>query len=206
MPWRLPADLALSHLSAFSMTTLIVPPMEEEPWPTLGRQVIGFIEQNLIFGPGDLRGKPAKVDAEKRALIMRAYEIFPQGHPNVGRRRFRRVCFSLRKGLAKTELAAWLAACELHPEGPVRCDGWRDGEPIGRGVVDPYIPLCAYTAEQTEDLAYHALHTIIAEGPLVNDFDIGLERIMRKRGDGKAVALAAAPDARDGARTTFEHF
>ena len=88
----------------------------------------------------------------------------------------------------------------------MRCDGWRDGQPIGSGVVDPYIPLCAYTEEQTEDLAYAALYTMLSEGPLVNDFDIGLERIMRKKGDGKAVALASSPDARDGARTTFEHF
>ncbi|HLF79634.1 MAG TPA: terminase [Dehalococcoidia bacterium] len=188
------------------MTTLIVPALEEEPWPTLGPQVCQFIESYLVFGPGDLRGLPAKIDSEKRALIYRAYEIFPQGHPNAGRRRFRRVCFSLRKGTAKTEMSAWIAACELHPEGPVRCDGFRDGQPIARGVVDPYIPLVAYTEEQTEDLAYHALHTILSEGPLVNDFDIGLERIMRKKGDGKATALSAAPDARDGARTTFEAF
>src|SRR3990167_7107549 len=188
------------------MTTLIVPALEEEPWPSLGPQICQFIESNLIFGPGDLRGQPAKIDAEKRALIYRAYQVFPQGHPQAGRRRFRRVCFSLRKGTAKTELSAWIAACELHPEGPVRCDGFRDGQPIGRGVVDPYIPLCAYTEEQTEDLAYAALYTMLSEGPLVNDFDIGLERIMRKKGDGKAVALASTPDARDGARTTFEHF
>jgi hypothetical protein len=28
-------------------------------------------------------------------------------------------------------IAAWLAACELHPEAPVRCVGWTEGEPIG---------------------------------------------------------------------------
>lgn len=188
------------------MTTLVIPPMEDEPWPTLGAQVCQFIEQNLVFGPGDLRGQPAKIDRDKRALIYRAYEIFPEGHPRAGRRRFQRVVFSLRKGLAKTELAAWIAACELHPEGPVRCDGFRNGQPMGRGVTDPYIPMVAYTEEQTEDLAYAALLAILSEGALGNDFDIGLQRIMRIHGDGKAMALSAAPDARDGARTTFQHF
>lgn len=187
------------------MPVTIVPALDEEPWPTLGGQVCAFIEQNLVFGPGDLRGTPAKLDADKRALIYRAYEVFPEGHPQAGRRRFNRVVLSLRKGLAKTELAAWIAACELHPEGPVRCDGFREGQPIGRGVVDPYIPMVAYTEEQTEDLAYAALLTILAEGPLASDFDIGLQRIMRINGDGKAVALASSPDARDGARTTFQH-
>lgn len=188
------------------MTTLIVPALENEPWPTLGPQVCRFIEQNLVFGPGDLRGRPAKIDPDKRLLIYRAYEVYPQDHPQAGRRRFQRVAFSLRKGLAKTELAAWIAACELHPAGPVRCDGFREGQPIGRGVTDPYIPMVAYTEEQTEDLAYAALLTILGEGPLAADFDLGLTRITRVRGDGKAVALAAAPDARDGARTTFQHF
>ena len=188
------------------MTTLIVPALEEEPWPTLGAQVCAFIEQYLVFGPGDLRGLPAKLDVEKRALIYRAYEVHVQGTPKAGRRRFRRVCFSLRKGTAKTELMAWIAAVELHHEGPVRCDGFRDGQPMGRPITDPYIPLVAYTEEQTEELAYHALFTVISEGPLADDFDLGLERIMRAKGDGKAVALAAAPNARDGARTTFEAF
>lgn len=186
------------------MTVLIVPELDEHPWPTLGGQVCQFIEENLVFGPGDLRGEPARLDAEKRALLYRAYEIFPQDHPQAGRRRFKRVAISVRKGWAKTELSAWLAAVELHPEGPVRCIGWdRHGQPIGGGVTDPYIPLTAYTEEQSEELAYGALRVILQYSKVAKDFDIGIERIMRIHGDGKAVALATAPDARDGARTTF---
>lgn len=192
------------------MTTLVVPPLEARPWLTLGPQVCEFIEDELIFGPGDLRGQPARLDDEKRALIYRMYEVYPREHARAGRRRFKRVALSLRKGTAKTELAAWIAACELHPEAPVRCDGWRrrgrGWEPVGAPVRDPYIPMVAYTEEQTEELAYSALYVILSEGPLAEDFDIGIERIMRLGGDGKAVALASAPDSRDGARTTFEHF
>ncbi|WP_285762139.1 hypothetical protein, partial [Pantoea sp. QMID1] len=99
---------------------------------------------------------------------------------------------------------AWIAACELHHEAPVRWTGWaKDGEPIGGPVSDPYIPLVAYTEEQSDELAYGALRIILEEGPLRDDFDVGLERIMRKRGDGKAVSLSSSPSARDGARTTF---
>lgn len=176
-------------------------------WPTLGPQVCDFIETYLVFGPGDLRGEPAVLDAEKRGLIYRIYEVFPQAHPQAGRRRFKRCAISLRKGTAKTELAAWLAAAELHPEGPVRCDGWdANGQPVGRGVTDPYIPMVAYTEEQSDELAYGALRWILLYSPLVDDFDVGIERIMRITGDGKAVSLATAPDARDGARTTFQIF
>jgi phage terminase large subunit-like protein len=187
----------------------MVPALEDGKtrFPTLGPQVCDFIEEYLVFGPGDLRGQPAGLDDEKRALIYRMYEVFPRGHEQAGRRRFKRVAISLRKGTAKTELAAWLAAVELHPEGPVRCTGWDSkGQPIGGGVTDPYIPLVAYTEEQSDELAYGALKVILEYSPLAGDFDIGLARVMRRGGDGKAVSLATAPDSRDGARTTFQVF
>jgi hypothetical protein len=182
-------------------------PVDKEHWPSLGGQVCDFIERNLVFGPGDLVGQPAILDDEKRALIYRMYEVYRQGHRLAGRRRFKRCAISLRKGSAKTEFAAWIAACELHPEAPVRCVGWTpDGEPIGGGVTDPYIPMVAYTEEQSEELAYGALRVILEKSALKDDFIIGIERIERKKGTGKAVALAAAPNSTDGARTTFQHF
>lgn len=187
--------------------TILMVPIDKESYPSLGGQVVDFIESYLVHGPGDLRGLPVQLDEEKRGLIWRMYEIFPQGHPQAGRRRFKRVALSLRKGSAKTELAALIAAVELHPDGPVRCDGFdADGNPVGRGVTDPYIPMVAYTEEQSDELAYGALRVILGYSPLADDFDIGIERIMRAGGDGKAVSLATSPDARDGARTTFQVF
>ena len=189
------------------MSILVVPSLDEEPWPTLGGQVCAWIEAHLTFGPGDLRGQPAKLDAEKRALIYRAYEVFPRGLERAGRRRFKRVALSLRKGSAKTELAAWLAAAELHPRAPVRCVGWdKKGNPLGGPVNDPFIPIVAYTEEQSEELCYGALKTILEHSKVARDFDIGMERIMRVRGDGKALAVSTAPGPRDGARTTFQVF
>lgn len=191
------------------MSVLAVPPIETKGkrWPTLGDQVAEWIEQHLVFGPGDLRGLPAKLDDEKRALLYRMYELYPKGHAMAGRRRFRRVAVSLRKGSAKSEFAAWIAAAELHPQAPVRFAGWdRRGRPLpGIGVVDPYIPLVAYTEEQSEELVYGALLAILGLSTSIRGaFDLGKERVMRVGGDGKAVALATAPDARDGARTTFQ--
>ena len=196
------------------MSTIVVPSLDGEVWPTLGPLVCAFLEERCVHGPGDLKGSPFRLDAEGRALIYRGYEVFPRGHPRAGKRRFKRVAWSLRKGTAKTEKAAAIAFAELHPEGPVRCDGFkRQGSawvPVGRPVIDPYIPLVAYTEEQTEDLAYAALYVMVTQGPDADLFDAGLERILRLddrgRADGKAVALASSPDARDGARTTFQHF
>lgn len=198
------------------------PPADDEPYPTLGPFVVQFIEELLCYGPGDLLGRPVILNDEQKAWIYRMYEVEPptlevrrgkvisrSENPRAGRRRFQRCALSLRKGSSKTEFAAWLAAAELHAEGPVRCDGFEKVggilRPIPRPVSDPYIPMISYSEEQTEELAYGALRRILQEVAIGNDFDIGLERIMRKDGKGKAEAVSASPNARDGARTTFQH-
>lgn len=194
------------------MATLVVPKWDpEEPWPTLGPQVCDLIEERMIFGPGSLQGEPAVLDDDKRAAIYSMYEIYPRRHKWAGRRRFKRCGVSVRKGLAKTELMAWIAQAELHADGPVRCDGFdSSGEPVGRPVKSPYIPLLAVTVEQVEELAYGALYYMVTEGPDADLFDASLDRIQRLspmgRADGKAVALSNSPGARDGARTTFQGF
>jgi phage terminase large subunit-like protein len=201
------------------MSVIMCPPPDDEPWPTLGPFVVEWIEECLCHGPGDLLGKPVVLNDEQRAWLYRMFEVEPPkltarkrqvisrtANPRAGRRRFQRCALSLRKGSSKTEFAAWIAAVELHPEGPARCDGFeRDGTPIWRPVIDPYIPMISYSEEQTEELAYGALRRILQEVPIGNDFDIGLERILRLDGKGKAEAVSASPNARDGARTTFQH-
>lgn len=193
------------------MTLLVVPPFDEQPWPTLGPGVCDLIEDRAVFGPGSLKGLPAIIDAETRALIYRSYEVYPREHPRAGRRRFSRVGWSMRKGSSKTERLAWIAYAELHPEAPVRFDGWdARGNPVGRPVAGPYIPLLAYSREQVEELAYGALYVMCTEGPDAHLFDCGLDRILRLgplgRADGEAKPLAGSPNARDGARTTFQGF
>lgn len=193
------------------MATLIIPKPDEKPWPTLGPALCAWIEENLVYGPGDLRGQPYVIEPEFRALLYRMYEVVPQGQRGAGRRRFNRVGVNIRKGTAKTEKSAIIAAAELHPDAPVRCDGFdADGDPVGRGVLDPYIAMVAYTLEQTEELGFNVLRTILEEGRLADDFDIGLERILvlgdGGRAHGKAVPLTGHPNARDGARTTFQAF
>lgn len=192
------------------MAVLVVPPLDLS-FPTLGPQVCEFIEERLVFGPGSLAGQPARLDDEKRGLVYRAYEVFPRGHRLAGRRRFQRVGWELRKGVAKTEGAAWIAACELHPEAPVRCDGFdAGGQPVGRPVTSPYIPMMAVTEEQVEELAYGVLKFVLENCPDTDLFDISKERIVRLgptgSNEGEVVAVSNAPGSRDGARTTFQHF
>lgn len=195
------------------MGVLAVPELEgvEDRWPTLGPQVVDWINTYGRYGPGELAGQPYTVTPDFAAFLYRAFEVYPADHRNAGRRRFKRCYLEERKGTAKTEKAMLVAFAESHPDAPVRCDGFdADGEPVGVGVKSPYIPLVSYTQEQTEDLGYNVLRQIIAESELAGDYDIGLERILlldhRGREAGKIVPLAGSPNARDGARTTFQHF
>lgn len=193
------------------MAVLIVPDLDDQPWPTLGPQMVSFIQDRCVFGPGSLAGQLAKLDAEKQAALYRLYEVYPKGHQWQGRRRFKRGGIEWRKGLAKTEFAAWVSFCELHPEAPVRCDGFDAyGRPVGKPVKFPYIPMMATSEEQVMELAYGVLKYVVEEGPDADLFDSGLDRIIRlgPRGqdEGKAVPVSNAPNSRDGALTTFQCF
>ncbi len=186
---------------------LIVPPLDDEPWPTLGPEVCDFIEDNLCHGPGDLIGQPKTLSNEERLFLYRSYEIYPRDHKMEGRRRFKRCAYYRRKGVAKTEDAALIAIVECDPNGPVRFDGWdAHGNPVGRPVVDPYIPMLAFTEEQVEELAYRAVYEILSHCALGDTYDLTLERIKPKDTTGRIVSIAGSPSARDGARTTFQHF
>lgn len=196
--------------STWSDVRLLVPPPDEEVWPTLGPQVCDWIEANLVHGPGDVLGNPVTLIDEWVLFLYRAYEVYPHGHQFAGRRRFKRVVLSRRKGVAKTELAAMIAIAEMDPTAPVRCVEWRKTrggfEPVGGPVRDPYIPMVAYTEEQADELGFWSAHEILAHSELGNAYDIGLQRITHRSHAGRMQALASAPSARDGARTTFQWF
>lgn len=193
---------------------LIVPAIEDFDYPTLGDQVCKFLEERACFGPGDLKGQPLQLDADRKFIIYRAYEVWPEGHPKAGRRRWKRIAVSVRKGFAKTELMALIAFAELHPEAPVRFNGFDDdadfGLAQGRPVFDPYIPMLANAKLQVEELAFGALKLICEESVDSDLFDAQNEQIIRLddrgKADGKAVPLANSPDSNDGGRTTFNAF
>jgi hypothetical protein len=190
---------------------LIVPPDVEEPLPSLGGQILQFLKERAVHGPGDLKGQPLHLDDDWEYWFWRAYEVWPKGHPREGRRVFKRCIASVRKGASKTEQMALVAFVELHPEAPVRFDGWdARGEPVGRPVVDPFMPLLANTEKQVSDLAYGALKVICEECPDSARFDATLDRIIRIGGNGRADGtckpVASAPDSNDGGRTTWQGF
>ena len=194
------------------MPTLMIPSADELlSYKTLGPQVVQFIESHCTFGPGSLQDEPARLDDEKRALVYAFYSIYPLGHPRAGQRVFRRCVIELAKGLAKSELAAWIAFAELSPWAPVRFAGFDEhGELLpGRPVKSPYCPMLATAEEQAQGLSFAVLKYLVEKSDTRDLFGISLEMIVRLSEGGidvgRAEAVSNKASTRDGARTTWQH-
>jgi len=189
------------------MSEFVVPPLDEE-WPSLGSEVVAWMEANLVFGPGDLLGQPYRLDEEDRAIVEAAYQVFPKEDSRAGHRRFDTFVLMTRKGTKKSERLAAFSAVELAEDGPVRFDGWRkvgkQWVPVGRPVTSPYVWILAFSEQQAEDTSFEAMRQMIVLGPGADKFDVWEDRIVRRGGVGQAMPLASAPDSRDGGKTTFQ--
>lgn len=191
-----------------------------DPYPTLGPQVCDFLEEHFTYGPGVLKGQPYKVRGDVRYILYRAYEHYPEGHvidygdgqteDMTGRRRFQFVNVSLPKGSTKTEIMALVALLELHPDAPIRFNGYdrsaEGGLAPGRSVVSPFIPLLAPTKQQLSDLEYGAAMAIAQEAdPDGQVFDINLERIMLVgESESKIIPVSASDNRLDGMKPTHQ--
>lgn len=175
--------------------------------PTLGPQVVAWQTENLVHGPGDVRGRQYGPTLEHQAFIYAAYEVFPQGHRQAGRRQHPDAFYSRAKGTAKTEMAAGIGAGELADDAPVRCDGFdAAGQPVGRAVPDPDIPFLATTLEQAQDLAFERLKVMLEEGPLADACSCGAEDVYWTRGRyGKAYVVTSKARSKDGYIPTWTH-
>lgn len=183
-------------------------------WPTLGPQVCDFLEDRFIFGPGPLSGEPYKVRDDIRYILYRAYEHYPEGYKFAGidlsgRRRFNKVIISWPKGLSKTEFMALVACMELHPDAPIRFNGYDPGAPgglaPGRSVSSPYIPLLAPTKDQLGDLAYGVAMEVMQNIPDQTLFDVTESRILvQGEKNSKILPVAANPQGLDGKKPTFQ--
>lgn len=206
------------------MTEIIVPQPKEdkdgnlEIFPTLGPQVCDFLEERFVYGPGPLRGQPYVVRDDFRYILYRAYEHFPDGYVEdydgekvdySGRRHFNKVTVSLPKGSAKTELMALVACLELHPDAPIRFNGYDPDAPggmaPGRSVVSPFIPLLAPTKDQLDDLAYGASMVITQDIEDADLFDVTRERIqVQGEAESRILPVAASAGRLDGLKPTFQ--
>lgn len=185
-------------------------PTEERSFPSLGDEIVEWIEEYLVHGPGDVVGEPIVLDDEFYEFIVRCYRL----DPVTGRRVYRRAFLSRPKGRAKSELAGMLVCAEAL--GPVRFGGWdANGQPVGRPVRSPFIR-CLATEEGQSGNTYDNVstmleHVVEKHGDEYPGIDIGRSaqsssRIILHHQRGEITPSTASSAAKDGGKETFAVF
>lgn len=170
-------------------------------FPTLGWQVIDWIEAMLCHGPGDVQGTDWEIDEEFALFLCWLYRVYPQGHKLAGRRLVQRGILSRPKGRAKSELAGgWVCAEAL---GPVRCNGFdANGDPVGVPVRYPFIR-CLATEEDQAGNTYDNVVYMLQEGRAADEYaiDTGLTRtFIKEPGGGEIVPSTSGDVSKDGGK------
>lgn len=177
-------------------------------WPTLGWQVIDWIEAMLCHGPGDVQGDQFVVDDEIALFICWAYRLHPADHAQAGRRLVHRAVLSRPKGRAKSEIAGALMCAEAL--GPARFDGWdANGEPVGVPVTYPFIR-CLATEEEQAGNTYDNVTFMLSEGRAADEYQVDIGRsaetstriIIREPGGGEIVPSTSGSASKDGGKET----
>lgn len=179
------------------------------PFPSLGWEVIDWIETYLVHGPGDVEGQPIALDDERAVFILWLYAVFPKGATRNGRsvagqRIALRTVLSRPKGWAKSELAGALVCAEAL--APVRFDGWdARGKPAGRPVTYPFIR-CLATEEDQSGNTYDNVVQMLTEGAAADEYklDVGITRTFIKEAGGGEIRPSTGADAsKDGGKESF---
>lgn len=174
-------------------------------WPSLGWDLIDWIESELCHGPGDVEGDPIELDDELARFIVDCYRLYPKGHEKAGQRAVRRATLSRPKGRAKSELAGMLVCAEA--VAPVRFDGWRaNGEPQGRPVRSPFIRCLATAGGQTGN-TYANVELMLAHAKdrspkALAGVDVGSTRVLLP-GKGEIRPSTSGSSSKDGGKETF---
>jgi hypothetical protein len=178
-------------------------PLPPVTFPTLGWQVIDWIEAYLCHGPGDVQGDDLVIDDEEALFICWAYRLWPRDHKLAGRRMVHRAIYSRPKGRRKSEIAGAIDCAEAL--GPVRFDGWdANGDPVGRPVTYPFIRCLATEEEQTGN-TYDNVVFMLTEGAAADAYaiDPGLTRtFIKEPGGGEIVPSTSGAASKDGGKET----
>lgn len=181
-------------------------PQVEGEVPTLGWQVIDWIEEFLIVPDGAFEGQPFLLSDVQKQFILGMYQLKPDAEVDVTKpsRAFeytRGAQLVAPQKWGKGPLSAAIIVAEAY--GPVLFDGWNaDGEPVGRPWPTPLIQVTAVSEDQTDNV-WRVLVPMIEHGKLAHDIpDTGETRINLPEG-GRIEPVTASARSRLGQRITF---
>ena len=183
---------------------------------SLGWLAVAWQEHFCVHGPGDVQGEKVVLDDELTEIVADCYAL-----DRNGRRLYDSAFVSRAKGRDKSGQAGRLVLFEAF--GPCRFAGWaeggetfvwrdfvypyRQGEPMGKPVVSPFIR-CLATEESQSGNTYDNVHYNLTQGPLSEGLPsnaAGLTRTLLPDG-GEIVPSTASNAAKDGGKETFVVF
>jgi len=172
-------------------------PSYDGEFPSLGWQVLDWIETHLRVPDGPLAGQPLRFTDEQAVLAVRWY-----GLDDRGRWLFRRGAKRAAQGWGKSPFLGAVAIAEL--AGPVVFDGWdADGEPVGRAPSAPWVQVAAVSEDQTDN-TYAAAYEMVGDSDLAGQvIDVGRTRMYLIGGVGRLEPVTASAGSRLGQRITF---
>lgn len=175
-------------------------------FPTLGYQVVEWIEARCAIPDRDDVGKPLVLVDEQIRFLLHFYRLKPRARSG----QFRQAFHYTRGGAlvrpqkwGKSPMQAAVICAEA--QGPVVFDGWdADGQPVGKAWSTPIIQITAVSEDQTSNI-YKALLPMIELGALAAEIDdTGLGRInLSGPGRGEIKPVTASALSRLGQRITF---
>ena len=170
-------------------------PEYEGEFPSLGWQVIDFLEAGVKVPAGPLYGQPIELTADQVQFFVRLYALTPDPVPRFV---YRRACRMGPKGKGKSPEGGLFCFAEF--AGPVQFDGWdAEGEPVGKPRDYPWVQVAACSEEQDHNL-YGPLREMVAESPYLDELsiDLGKTRIEFRNRPGKLEPVSASAGAREG--------
>ena len=177
--------------------------------PTLGWGVLDWMASYLPSPRDPLQ--PLILTDEQAEYILAWYAV-----DKAGRFIYRRSISERAKGWGKSPLHGAIALAELgaanpHDSAPVRFDGWRGKEPVGRpwgvkGDPSPWVQIAAVSEDQTDN-TYSALYEML----VANDhkaakalgIDDGRTRLYLHGRQGRLEPVTAAAGSREGQPITY---
>lgn len=207
------------------MPHLVVTAKDHDWNRSLGWLACDWIEHYVLYGRGDVTGRPVHLTAEVIDFIVGCYALDEDG-----RRLYDSAFLSRPKGCDKSGIASYITLFEAF--GPCRGTGefakggevytdptpgsngqpfrhvFEPGEPIGRGITAPFLR-CLATEEGQVGNVYDSVYFNLTEGPLAEKMsrptDAGLTRVfLPNRGEIRPSTSSSA--SKDGGLETFVDF